>query len=874
MVRIITQRKKEPEPEVPSPQAKKEKPVKVVVKFGGVPVANTQTEDTKTKRKPVFVTSPTKPSKPSSSSSSSTSSSSASPPNDDDSRPSRKRKSTMDSSNSDYVFQGAGPKPHTPKTTSPPANNGTGSKKTGSHGKHKKKARVDDDDDDEEEEEEGEGGSEPIGLKIKLKLSNLWSSLTGGSEAPPEKGKGKEKEKGKAKAAATPEPPTKSPRIIIKSPEKKEKTTKTNGQEAGGAKGGSLLSALVQQLHKLDHLGFFEEPPTDKVAPLYSQLITHPMAFNMMQARAKRGGYTNVDDVEHDFHLICDNCITYNPPETIWNKDAHRLRIEGDKVISSHKKKMSDTPAKKTAPAPASTPSSTSKQKATPTPPPQAIKAKPAPQPSPAPKAETAKTKPKPAPTPSTPEVPATPGAKRPAGMSFPLTNKMIAPSPTAAAATTPTARPAVVTPSPALAQAKRPVTTPGTPASTPIFSPPIGGSPALAAKPQVTLKPVQFPSRIVASRELPQMVLGLRQATQMPVGHASATAAPVSTTVLPRRKYLKEIAADAQKVRTHPATILGGLGLKPSQTIPAASRIPPLTAVYIGGVTPSTFAYTMYVPKHTTPSASDTVSDSQGLPPSEGHDARANISSNYLSTPSIRAAQLDSLTLDLPKQSSVHSQQALDDVIAHAPASALSALSQVLQTLTSNQPKPTTRDDMEMNEEDEEEGDTNGDGPDDVVMNGTSEPPLPLPADVHAEVEEAMRVDGASLSTEDMQMVEQLRGAGVDVDFIKDAIATTPPPIPTGHSSVTIRTPQAALDHSFSLLVHLQLAQYERAGATPTTEEVRVAGQVASHIGSVAVTLPPSVFVSKQGIKRMIGLSGLPVVLGLKRATKAAPVK
>lgn len=134
-------------------------------------------------------------------------------------------------------------------------------------------------------------------------------------------------------------PPTK--RVLTMEPEPFESFGSPGGQPRKSEFGNSQLQACLDYLHKQlqrkDVNGFFAFPVTDNIAPGYSSIIHHPMDFSTMKTKIENHEYQNVSEYRKDFKLMCDNCITYNRPETVYYKESKRLLSIGHKLMSKEK---------------------------------------------------------------------------------------------------------------------------------------------------------------------------------------------------------------------------------------------------------------------------------------------------------------------------------------------------------------------------------------------------------------------------------------------------------------------------------------------------------------------------------------------------------
>ncbi|PRP85248.1 bromodomain-containing protein 9 [Planoprotostelium fungivorum] len=97
------------------------------------------------------------------------------------------------------------------------------------------------------------------------------------------------------------------------------------------------LQHALQLLIRKDTMGFFFEPVSIAIAPDYYQVITRPMDFTTMKNKLSAGKYSTLDELKEDFVLLCNNCMTYNRPETLYNKEAKKLMGYGVSMIEGLK---------------------------------------------------------------------------------------------------------------------------------------------------------------------------------------------------------------------------------------------------------------------------------------------------------------------------------------------------------------------------------------------------------------------------------------------------------------------------------------------------------------------------------------------------------
>lgn len=97
----------------------------------------------------------------------------------------------------------------------------------------------------------------------------------------------------------------------------------------------SLLEHLCHLLEKKDPQQFFAYPVSDSIAPGYSKMISRPMDFATMKGKIDNSKYRSLPEFIRDFRLICNNCMKYNGPDTIFYKAAKKLLQLGDKLLAN-----------------------------------------------------------------------------------------------------------------------------------------------------------------------------------------------------------------------------------------------------------------------------------------------------------------------------------------------------------------------------------------------------------------------------------------------------------------------------------------------------------------------------------------------------------
>ncbi|XP_045454255.1 bromodomain-containing protein 1 [Melitaea cinxia] len=88
----------------------------------------------------------------------------------------------------------------------------------------------------------------------------------------------------------------------------------------------AALHKLLRLLRLADHGDVFGEPVDPLEVPDYSTIVKHPMDLSTMGKKLDKGAYKTIDDVEADFQLMVDNCLTYNNKDTVFYKAGIKMR--------------------------------------------------------------------------------------------------------------------------------------------------------------------------------------------------------------------------------------------------------------------------------------------------------------------------------------------------------------------------------------------------------------------------------------------------------------------------------------------------------------------------------------------------------------------
>lgn len=61
------------------------------------------------------------------------------------------------------------------------------------------------------------------------------------------------------------------------------------------------------------------------------------MDFSTMREKIEDSKYCGLDKFRYDFHLLCNNCMTYNLPDTVYYKTARKLLQQGQRILAKER---------------------------------------------------------------------------------------------------------------------------------------------------------------------------------------------------------------------------------------------------------------------------------------------------------------------------------------------------------------------------------------------------------------------------------------------------------------------------------------------------------------------------------------------------------
>ena len=102
----------------------------------------------------------------------------------------------------------------------------------------------------------------------------------------------------------------------------------TTERESNETMLAQTLQEIFTNIEKSEHSWPFLEAVRKEDVPDYYNVIKDPMDLSKIKERLNSGMYRTKEIFLADINLMCDNCKTYNPPDTIFYKTAielHRL---------------------------------------------------------------------------------------------------------------------------------------------------------------------------------------------------------------------------------------------------------------------------------------------------------------------------------------------------------------------------------------------------------------------------------------------------------------------------------------------------------------------------------------------------------------------
>ena len=99
-----------------------------------------------------------------------------------------------------------------------------------------------------------------------------------------------------------------------------------------------FLCKIMDQLQENDIQDIFAEPVDIRDVPDYLDHIKTPMDFSTMRKKLVNLEYGSLDQLEADFNLMVDNCLSYNERETIFYRAGTKMRDVGGLILRQARK--------------------------------------------------------------------------------------------------------------------------------------------------------------------------------------------------------------------------------------------------------------------------------------------------------------------------------------------------------------------------------------------------------------------------------------------------------------------------------------------------------------------------------------------------------
>lgn len=96
---------------------------------------------------------------------------------------------------------------------------------------------------------------------------------------------------------------------------------------------GTLFFGTFDTMYSVDKDLIFAKPVSTTIAPDYYTVIKNPMDLSTLEKRIERFEYPDFASFSRDLLLIPDNCMVYNPPQSIYHKQALKFRRQAVALI-------------------------------------------------------------------------------------------------------------------------------------------------------------------------------------------------------------------------------------------------------------------------------------------------------------------------------------------------------------------------------------------------------------------------------------------------------------------------------------------------------------------------------------------------------------
>lgn len=100
----------------------------------------------------------------------------------------------------------------------------------------------------------------------------------------------------------------------------------------------TFLKQVMDTLQAIDTQDIFAEPVSLDDVPDYLDHISKPMDFQTMRKKLDNFEYQTIDQMEDDFNVMVENCLSYNERDTIFFRAGVKMRDQGGSIMRHSKR--------------------------------------------------------------------------------------------------------------------------------------------------------------------------------------------------------------------------------------------------------------------------------------------------------------------------------------------------------------------------------------------------------------------------------------------------------------------------------------------------------------------------------------------------------
>merc|ERR1711899_566190 len=101
-----------------------------------------------------------------------------------------------------------------------------------------------------------------------------------------------------------------------------------------------FLRKVMNLLTEIDQQQIFSDPVDLEEVPDYLDHIRNPMDIKTMNEKLESFAYLTLDDLEQDFNLMVDNCLSYNERDTMFFRAGVKMRDHGGTIIRQARREI------------------------------------------------------------------------------------------------------------------------------------------------------------------------------------------------------------------------------------------------------------------------------------------------------------------------------------------------------------------------------------------------------------------------------------------------------------------------------------------------------------------------------------------------------